>query len=80
MKKEALDGEKTFGRPEKRRLPITGILAGIVLILLIGLCVLVGLTQKNESRQKEEQRKKQTEAVTELLTAAETESEQAQTG
>ena len=64
----------------KRELPITGILAGIVLILLIGLGVLVGLTQKNESRQKEEQRKKQTEAVTELLTAAETESEQAQTG
>ena len=51
----------------KRELPITGILAGIVLILLIGLGVLVGLTQKNESRQKEEQRKKQTEAVTELL-------------
>lgn len=65
---------------QKRELPITGILAGIVLVLLIGLGVLVGLTQKNASRQKEEQRKKQTEAVTELLTAAETESEQAQTG
>ena len=64
----------------KRELPITGILAGIVLFLLIGLGVLVGLTQKNASRQKEEQRKKQTEPVTELLTAAETESEQAQTG
>ena len=72
--------EKKRSGGRKRELPITGILAGIVLILLIGLCVLVGLTQKNESRQKEEQRKKQTEAVTELLTAAETESEQAQTG
>ena len=72
-------GKKRSGG-RKRELPITGILAGIVLILLIGLGVLVGLTQKNESRQKEEQRKKQTEAVTELLTAAETESEQAQTG
>ena len=72
--------EKKRPGGRKRELPITGILAGIVLILLIGLCVLVGLTQKNESRQKEEQRKKQTEAVTELLTAAETESEQAQTG
>ena len=38
------------------------------------------MTQKKASRQKEEQRTKQTEAVTELLTAAETESEQAQTG
>lgn len=72
--------EKKRPGGRKRELPITGILAGIVLILLIGLGVLVGLTQKNESRQKEEQRKKQTEAVTELLTAAETESEQAQTG
>ena len=72
--------EKKRSGGRKRELPITGILAGIVLILLIGLGVLVGLTQKNESRQKEEQRKKQTEAVTELLTAAETESEQAQTG
>ena len=72
--------EKKRSGGRKRGLPITGILAGIVLILLIGLGVLVGLTQKNESRQKEEQRKKQTEAVTELLTAAETESEQAQTG
>ena len=72
-------GKKRSGG-RKRELPITGILAGIVLILLIGLGVLVGLTQKNESRQKEEQRKKQTESATELLTAAETESEQAQTG
>ena len=72
-------GKKRSGG-RKRELPITGILAGIVLILLIGLGVLVGLTQKNESRQKEEQRKKQTEPATELLTAAETESEQAQTG
>ena len=60
--------EKKRSGGRKRELPITGILAGIVLILLIGLGVLVGLTQKNESRQKEEQRKKQTEAVTELLT------------
>ena len=72
--------EKKRPGGRKRELPITGILAGIVLILLIGLGVLVGLTQKNASRQKEEQRKKQTEPVTELLTAAETESEQAQTG
>ena len=72
-------GKKRSGG-RKRELPITGILAGIVLILLIGLGVLVGLTQKNESRQKEEQRKKQTESATELLTEAETESEQAQTG
>lgn len=72
-------GKKRSGG-RKRELPITGILAGIVLILLIGLGVLAGLTQKNESRQKEEQRKKQTESATELLTAAETESEQAQTG
>ena len=57
--------EKKRSGGRKRELPITGILAGIVLILLIGLGVLVGLTQKNESRQKEEQRKKQTEAVTE---------------
>ena len=72
--------EKKRPGGRKRELPITGILAGIVLFLLIGLGVLVGLTQKNASRQKEEQRKKQTEPVTELLTAAETESEQAQTG
>ena len=72
--------EKKRSGGRKRELPITGILAGIVLFLLIGLGVLVGLTQKNASRQKEEQRKKQTEPVTELLTAAETESEQAQTG
>ena len=72
--------EKKRSGGQKRELPITGILAGIVLVLLIGLGVLVGLTQKNESRQKEEQRKKQTESATELLTAAETESEQAQTG
>mgnify|MGYP004688259749 FL=1 len=72
--------EKKRPGGRKRELPITGILAGIVLILLIGLGVLVGLTQKNASRQKEEQRKKQTESATELLTAAETESEQAQTG
>ena len=49
--------EKKRSGGRKRELPITGILAGIVLILLIGLGVLVGLTQKNESRQKEEQRK-----------------------
>lgn len=49
--------EKKRPGGRKRELPITGILAGIVLILLIGLGVLVGLTQKNESRQKEEQRK-----------------------
>ena len=50
--------EKKRSGGRKEELPITGILAGIVLILLIGLGVLVGLTQKNESRQKEEQREK----------------------
>ena len=62
----------------KREIPITGILAAIVLILLIGLGILVGLTQKNATTKNEEQNKKnRTEAATETLTAKET--EQAQT-
>lgn len=62
----------------KREIPITGILAAIVLILLIGLGILIGLTQKNATTKNEEQNKKnRTEAATETLTAKET--EQAQT-
>lgn len=62
----------------KREIPITGILAAIVLILLIGLGILIGLTQKNATTKNEEQNKKnRTEAATETLTAEET--EQAQT-
>ena len=67
-------------RGRKRELPVTGILAAVVLILLIGLGVLIGLTQKNASTQKENQKKNQEEAVTEMLTVTETESEPVQTG
>lgn len=63
----------------KRELPVTGILAAIVLILLIGLGILIGLTQKNASTKNGEQNKKdQPEAAMETMTAEET--EQAQTG
>ena len=72
--------EKKRPRDRKRELPITGILIAIVLILLIGLGILIGLTQKNASTQKEGQKKAQTEAVSEMLTAAETEPGQEASG